>query len=66
MVRWCARAAEVVWLAAVVTVPLVINPWECNAFELPKAVWLQTLGLLGSSRLLKPALAVAAHHAGGP
>ncbi len=47
MVRWCARAAEVVCLAAVVTVPLVINPWGCNAFELPKAVWLQTLGLLG-------------------
>jgi O-antigen ligase/Flp pilus assembly protein TadD len=47
MVRCCARAAEFVWLAAVVTVPLVMNPWECNAFELPKAVWLQTLGLLG-------------------
>ena len=36
---------ELVWLAIAALIPLVINPWQANAFELPKATLLKGLGL---------------------
>lgn len=46
MIIWCARAQEAVWLTAAVAVPVVFNPWGCNAFEAPKSALLQGLVLL--------------------
>ncbi len=43
---WCARPVEVGWLAAAVAVPLALNPWSCNSFELPKSLLLVTIVLL--------------------
>jgi O-antigen ligase/Tfp pilus assembly protein PilF len=43
---WCAHAIEISWLAAAVAVPLTLNPWGCNAFELPKSLLLRALVLL--------------------
>jgi len=42
---WVARALEALWLTAAVAVPLALNPWGANAFELPKAVLLRALVL---------------------
>ena len=43
---WPSRLLEGLWLAAAVALPLAINPWGSNAFELPKAVLLRLLVLL--------------------
>ena len=43
---WPSRLLEGLWLIAAVAVPLAINPWGSNAFELPKAVLLRLLVLL--------------------
>jgi Tfp pilus assembly protein PilF/O-antigen ligase len=43
---WPARLLESLWLLAAVAVPLAINPWGSNAFELPKALLLRMLVLL--------------------
>ena len=46
---------ELAWLAAALLVPLILNPWGCNAFELPKALLLQALAVLGLlAGLLEP------------
>jgi O-antigen ligase/cytochrome c-type biogenesis protein CcmH/NrfG len=37
---------EVLWLAAAVAVPLAINPWGTNSFELPKVLLLRSLVIL--------------------
>jgi O-antigen ligase len=46
LTQWSARAAEWGWLTAAVAVPLVLNPWGGNAFELPKAALLRALLIL--------------------
>lgn len=37
---------EALWLAAAIILPLALNPWGGNAFELPKALLLRALVLL--------------------
>jgi hypothetical protein len=37
---------EIIWLAAAIAVPLALNPWGCNAFELPKAALLLALAFV--------------------
>lgn len=44
--RWRIDTLELGWLAAAITLPLAINPWGSNAFELPKAALLKALALL--------------------
>ncbi len=44
--RWRIDALELGWLAAAIALPLTINPWGSNAFELPKAALLKALTLL--------------------
>ncbi|MBI5033286.1 MAG: O-antigen ligase family protein [Chloroflexi bacterium] len=44
--RWRIDALELGWLALAIAIPLAINPWGSNAFELPKAALLKTLVLL--------------------
>ncbi len=41
-----ARLLEALWLTAAVAVPLLVNPWGANAFELPKSLLLRALVLL--------------------
>lgn len=43
---WPARVLEGLWLVAAATVPLALNPWGYNAFELPKTALLKALVLL--------------------
>ena len=43
---WPSRLLEGLWLVAAVAVPLAINPWGSNAFDLPKVVLLRLLVLL--------------------
>ena len=43
---------EAIWLAAAAFIPLVFDPWGCNAFELPKTRFLQALGLLACLAML--------------
>ena len=40
------RALEAAWLTAAGAVPLVLNPWGANSFELPKVMLLRALILL--------------------
>ncbi len=49
------KLPEVLWLLAGAGVPLLLNPWGYNAFELPKARLLQALALA----MLPAALSVA-------
>ena len=53
---------ELGWLAIVILVPLAINPWGSNAFELPKAALLQafalTLGLIALVRMIETRAAI--------
>ena len=37
---WSRRIQEGLWLAAALAVPLVMNPWGYNVFELPKSTLL--------------------------
>lgn len=37
---------EIIWLLAAFLVPLVINPWESNTFDLPKVALVLALALL--------------------
>jgi O-antigen ligase len=43
--RWCSRIQEGLWLTAALAVPLAINPWGSNVFELPKTILLRALVL---------------------
>jgi O-antigen ligase/Tfp pilus assembly protein PilF len=43
---WSERVLEGLWLVAAVFVPLAINPWGTNAFELPKVLLLRLLTIL--------------------
>ena len=40
------QAVEAAWLAVALFVPLALNPWGVNSFELPKALLLRALVLL--------------------
>lgn len=51
---------ELLWLAAVVLLPLACNPWSYDAFALPKAVLLRTLALLWLASFAAEGL--AEHH----
>ena len=35
-----------IWLAAAFGIPLLVNPWGCSAFAIPKTLLLLALGLL--------------------
>ncbi|MBN1640358.1 MAG: O-antigen ligase family protein [Anaerolineae bacterium] len=56
MERWRQRIEEAVWLAAAACIPLIVQPYGCSAFELPKAALLRALVLLAAPLALARAL----------
>ena len=40
---WCCHAMEIMWLGAALLIPLTVNPWSENSFELPKAILVRVL-----------------------
>jgi len=45
--RLASKTQEAIWLAAAVAIPLVLDPWGCSSFEVPKSALVQALALLG-------------------